>query len=75
MPLKHTLPIALYGFVIAASWIDVISDQLVNVLEFIGVILRIPAPIMGMTVLAWGNSVGDFTTNGALAQKGLADMR
>ena len=75
MPLKYTLPIALYGFVIAASWIDVISDQLVNVLEFIGVILRIPAPIMGMTVLAWGNSVGDFTTNGALAQKGLADMR
>mmetsp|Transcript_15341 Transcript_15341/g.36781 ORF Transcript_15341/g.36781 Transcript_15341/m.36781 type:complete len:628 (-) Transcript_15341:131-2014(-) len=74
MPLRYSLPIALYGFVIAASWIDVISDQLVNVLEFIGVILRIPAPVMGMTVLAWGNSVGDYTTNGTLAQRGLADM-
>lgn len=74
LPLRYSLPIALYGFLIAATWIDVISDQLVNVLEFIGVILRIPAPIMGMTVLAWGNSVGDYTTNGALAQRGLADM-
>ena len=101
LPLRYSLPIALFGFVIAASWIDVISDQLVNLLEFIGVLLRIPAPIMGMTVLvsdlyirpcqafwlnvltqssftieqAWGNSVGDYTTNGTLAQRGLADMR
>ncbi|KAL7529656.1 hypothetical protein ACHAXR_004924, partial [Thalassiosira sp. AJA248-18] len=74
LPLHYSLPIALYGFLIAATWIDVTSDQLVNVLEFIGVLLRIPAPIMGMTVLAWGNSVGDYTTNGALAQRGLADM-
>ena len=56
------------------TWIDVISDQLVNVLEFIGVCLRVPSSVMGMTVLAWGNSVGDYTTNGALAAKGLADM-
>ena len=52
MPLRYTVPIALYGFLIAATWIDVISDQLVNVLEFVGVVLRIPSPIMGMTVLA-----------------------
>lgn len=74
MPLYVSLSISLYGFVIAASWIDIISEQLVNVLEFVGVVLRIPAPIMGMTVLAWGNSVGDYTTNGALAQRGLSEM-
>jgi len=74
LPLRYSLPVSLYGFVIAASFIDVISDQLVNVLEFIGVCLRIPSTIMGMTVLAWGNSVGDYTTNGALAAKGLGDM-
>lgn len=74
LPRKYSIPLALYGFLIAATWIDVISDQLVNVLEFIGVVLKIPAPIMGMTVLAWGNSVGDYSTNGILAQKGLADM-
>lgn len=74
LPLRYSLPVSMYGFVIAASFIDVISDQLVNVLEFIGVCLRIPSTIMGMTVLAWGNSVGDYTTNGALAAKGLGDM-
>ena len=37
MPLRFSLPIALYGFLVAATWIDVISDQLVNLLEFIGV--------------------------------------
>ncbi|KAL3795639.1 hypothetical protein HJC23_002046 [Cyclotella cryptica] len=74
MPLRYTVPVALYGFLIAATWIDVISDQLVNVLEFVGLVLRIPSPVMGMTVLAWGNSVGDYSTNSALAQKGFSDM-
>ena len=74
MPLKYGIAVAFYGFLIAATWIDVISEHLVNVLELIGVLLRIPSPVMGMTILAWGNSVGDWTTNGALAAKGLADM-
>ncbi|KAL3768645.1 hypothetical protein ACHAWO_001114 [Cyclotella atomus] len=74
MPLRYTVPIALYGFLIAATWIDVISDQLVNVLEFVGLVLRVPSPIMGMTVLAWGNSVGDYSTNSALAYKGFSSM-
>ncbi len=74
MPLKYGIVVALYGFLIAATWIDVISEHLVNTLELIGVLLRIPSPVMGMTILAWGNSVGDWTTNGALAQRGLADM-
>lgn len=74
MPLHYSIPIAIYGFLIAATWIDVISDQLVNTLEFVGLVLRVPASIMGMTVLAWGNSVGDYTTNGALAQRGLSEM-
>lgn len=74
MPLKFGIVTALYGFLIAATWIDVISEHLVDILELIGVLLRIPSPVMGMTILAWGNSVGDWTTNGALAQRGLADM-
>jgi sodium/potassium/calcium exchanger 6 len=34
------VPIALYGFVIAATWIDTIADRLVALLEFLGIILR-----------------------------------
>lgn len=67
-------PIALYGFVIAATWVDVIADDLVAVLNFIGVILKIPGSIMGLTILAWGNSMADLSANMAMARKGLANM-
>lgn len=53
MSLVVSTPIALYGFMIAATWIDFIAGKLVNLLDFLGIILRIPAPIMGLTVLAW----------------------
>ena len=32
------------------------------------------AQVLGLTVLAWGNSIGDFSTNMAMARKGLANM-
>mmetsp|Transcript_14529 Transcript_14529/g.21427 ORF Transcript_14529/g.21427 Transcript_14529/m.21427 type:complete len:710 (-) Transcript_14529:57-2186(-) len=67
-------PIALYGFVIAATWIDWIADKLVLVLDFFGVVLHIPKSIMGLTVLAWGNSMADLSANVTMARKGLANM-
>jgi hypothetical protein len=58
---SEQVAIALYGFVIAATWIDLIANQLVSLLQFLGVILRIPNYIMGLTVLAWGNSMADLS--------------
>lgn len=66
--------IALWFLIIAATWIDVIGDNLVELLEFLGTICRIPAPILGVTVLAWGNSLGDLSANVAMARKGMPDM-
>jgi sodium/potassium/calcium exchanger 6 len=63
MSLHLATPIALYGFAIAATWIDTIADNLVNLLDFVGIILKIPAPIVGLTILAWGNSMGDLSAN------------
>jgi len=68
------VPIALYGFIVAATWIDFIADRLVAILGFLGIVLRIPNSIMGLTVLAWGNSMADLSANVAMARKGLANM-
>merc|ERR1719329_702299 len=63
MKLIYSGPIAFYGFVIAATWI-----------EFIGILFHIPSSILGITVLAWGNSMGDLSANMTMAKKGLANM-
>jgi hypothetical protein len=33
----------------AATWIDWIADHLVALLEFLGIVCRIPGPILGLT--------------------------
>ena len=67
-------PLALLGFMVAATYIDSIADALVNVLQFFGYLLAIPESVLGLTVLAWGNSIGDLSTNMAMAKKGLSNM-
>ena len=70
MPLIAATPIALYGFIMAASMIDYIADNLVALLDFIGIVLHIPGSIMGLTILAWGNSMADLSANITMARKG-----
>lgn len=74
LSIKAAAPIAFFGFIVAATWIDTIADQLVRLLTFLGVICRIPNSIMGLTVLAWGNSMGDLSANMTMAKKNLANM-
>ena len=74
MSLLFATPIALYGFVIAATWIDTIADALVSLLNFIGILLHIPGPVIGLTILAWGNCMSDLSANMTMARKGLANM-
>jgi len=74
MPLSAAVPIAFYGFIVAATWIDFIADQLVSLLAFVGIVSKIPSSVMGLTILAWGNSMADLSANLTMARKGLANM-
>lgn len=74
MNLMAATPLALYGFFMAATWIDWIADHLVALLEFLGIVCGIPGSVMGLTILAWGNSMGDLSANMTMARKGLANM-
>jgi Ca2+/Na+ antiporter len=74
MPLVACIPLSLYGFIIAATWIDFIGGALVDLLQFFGTFLQIPPGILGMTVLAVGNSMGDLSSNLAMARNGVSRL-
>nr|AKN21565.1 slc24a-5 [Schmidtea mediterranea] len=60
---------AFVGFLTSIFWIYAIANEIVNILETFGVVLSIPQTILGLTILAFANSIGDLVSNIMLARK------
>lgn len=69
-PPRYKPAFVVLSFCTSIIWISMVADQLVSVLQSMGVILGIPTFVLGATVLAWGNSVGDLVADIVMAQKG-----
>lgn len=62
------------GFIISIAWISTIAEEVVGVLKAAGVILGMSEAILGLTVFAVGNSVGDLVADITVARLGYPVM-
>jgi sodium/potassium/calcium exchanger 6 len=61
--------VALAGFAVAAMWIDVFATEVVGLLHFLGLLAGVAPAVLGVSVLAWGNSMTDYMANTSMAAR------
>lgn len=62
------------GFGVSIAWISSIASEVVGVLKTLGVILDISDAILGLTIFAVGNSLGDLVADITVARLGFPVM-
>jgi Ca2+/Na+ antiporter len=55
-------------------WLHLIAGELVALMEAAGIALGVSTALLGLTVLAWGNSVGDLISDTTVARAGQVQM-
>lgn len=51
-----------------------LANLIVDIVELFGIITGVSSILLGLTLLSWGNSVGDVFTSIAISKKGLGEM-
>ncbi|ODV77833.1 uncharacterized protein CANTADRAFT_91289 [Suhomyces tanzawaensis NRRL Y-17324] len=65
---------AFFGFVISLSWVSLFATEIISILKTVAVIYNLNDDILGVTVFAIGNSVGDLISNFTIARMGMPIM-
>ncbi|KAK5604150.1 hypothetical protein CRENBAI_022477 [Crenichthys baileyi] len=73
-PPKYHPLFALLGFVVSAVLISAAASEVVSLLHMLGVVLSLSNTVLGLTLLAWGNSIGDCFSDITLARQGYPRM-
>ena len=71
---KYRYLLCFFGFVVSITWISTIANEVVGVLKAFGVILGISDAILGLTIFAVGNSLGDLVADITVARLGYPVM-
>lgn len=73
-PPKYRPLLCFLGFAVAIAWISTIANEVVGVLKAFGIILGISDAILGLTIFAVGNSLGDLVADITVAKLGFPVM-
>ncbi|NWX80946.1 NCLX protein, partial [Alca torda] len=73
-PPKYHCVFAFLGFLASAMWINAAATELVNILRTLGIIFQLSNTVLGLTLLAWGNSIGDTFSDLTMARHGYPRM-
>ncbi|CAF4403392.1 unnamed protein product, partial [Adineta steineri] len=65
---------AFLGFTVSVVWIYSVANEIVNLLTTFGIVFDISNTILGLTFLAWGNSLSDYVSNVVSARQGYPNM-
>ncbi|NXD40067.1 NCLX protein, partial [Copsychus sechellarum] len=71
-PPKYHCVFAFLGFLASAMWINAAATELVNILRTLGIIFQLSNTVLGLTLLAWGNSIGGEGSAAPLCLPGTA---
>ncbi|KAL2482832.1 Cation/calcium exchanger 1 [Forsythia ovata] len=72
-PRKYLFLWLALGFLMSIIWTYILAQELISLMVSIGLILGLNHSILGLTVLAWGNSLGDLVSNVTVAKNGGPD--
>ncbi|KAJ2305360.1 hypothetical protein IWW55_001968 [Coemansia sp. RSA 2706] len=70
---KQIVP-CLVGFASGLVWVSMVADEIVSITQALGLMLGLSEEIMGLTIVGFGNSLGDLVTNLTLARMGYPMM-
>eukprot|EP00753_Platysulcus_tardus_P015739 PLAT526.1.p1 GENE.PLAT526.1~~PLAT526.1.p1 ORF type:complete len:586 (+),score=215.16 PLAT526.1:27-1760(+) len=62
------------GFLLCVFWIYTLASELVALLTAMGQVSGMSPSLLALTVLAWGNSLGDLMANVSVARSGFSEM-
>lgn len=81
MKVKATAPpewlvtlLAIIAFVQSICWIKTSADSIVDLLTLMQLMTGIPLSLFALTIIAWGNCLGDMSADVAMTKKGFGEM-
>lgn len=62
------------SFFMSIMWIQFSSNVIVALLQTFGFVTGLPDSLLALTIVAWGNCLGDMTADVAMTKRGYGEM-